>query len=84
MSLQCGGAQPQIPFENGPRRAQTATGTPFSVADGTVPISVCVRTPWGVVELPCTTFAVMPGKGNVVLCGKANVKELGIDSYPLA
>ncbi|CAN0193327.1 unnamed protein product, partial [Scytosiphon promiscuus] len=50
----------------------------------TVPIEVSLRTPWGAVKMPPTTFAVMPGSDNVVLFGMATMEELGIDLYPLA
>ncbi|CAM9771515.1 unnamed protein product [Hapterophycus canaliculatus] len=84
MSSHFGGAQLQIPFENGSQTARTATGNVVTVTHKTVPIEVSVRTPWGAVKLPPITFAVMPGSDNVVLFGMATMKELGIDLYPLA
>lgn len=84
ISSQLGGARLQL-CENGPQTAKTATYTPVTVAHGTVPIAVCVRTLWGAVELPPTTYAVMPGRdNNMVLFEVATMKELGIDVYPLA
>ena len=64
--------------------ARSATGVPVTVSHKTVPIAVSVRTPWGAVELPPITFAVMPGNDDVVLIDMATMKELGVDVYPLA
>ena len=83
MSSQFGCAQLQLPFENGPQMAQSATGAPVTVSHKTVLTSVSVRTPWGTVEMPPITFAVMPGNDEVVLFGMATMKELGVDLYPL-
>ena len=66
-----GGAVVQIPLENGPRAARTATGSTVTVTHKTVPIEVNVRTPWGAVKVPPITFAVMPGSDDVVLLGMA-------------
>ncbi|CAN0385396.1 unnamed protein product, partial [Scytosiphon promiscuus] len=84
MSSHFGGAHVQIPFENGPQSARTATGNVVTVTHKTVPIEVSLRTPWGTVKMPPVTFAVMPGSDNVVLFGMATMKELDIDLYPLA
>ena len=67
MSSSFGGAAVQIPLENGPRAARTATGSTVIVTHKTVPIEVSVRTPWGAVKVPPITFAVMPGSDDVVL-----------------
>ena len=79
-----GGAALQIPLENGPRVARTATGATVTVTHKTVPIEVSVRTPWGAVKVPPITFAVMPGSDDVVLFGVATMKALGLDLYPWA
>ena len=84
MSSSFGGAALQIPLENGPRVARTATGATVSVTHKTVPIEVSVRTPWGAVKVPPITFAVMPGSDDVVLFGMATMKEVGLDLYPWA
>ncbi|MEP0580138.1 MAG: reverse transcriptase domain-containing protein [Marinobacter sp.] len=81
LSSHFGGADLQIPFENGPQQAKTATGVSVMVTHKTVPIAVSVRTPWGAVKLEPITFAVMPGTDNVVLFGMATMKALGIDVY---
>ena len=52
----------QIPLENEPRTARTATGA----NDKTVPIEVSLRTPWGAVKVPPITFAVVPGSDFVL------------------
>ena len=52
MSSSFGGAALQIPRENGPRAARTATGATVSVTHKTMPIVVSVRTPWGAVKGP--------------------------------
>ena len=54
MSSSFGGAALQIPVENGPRVARTATGATVSVTHKTVPIKE--RTPWGAVMVPPITF----------------------------
>ena len=46
MSSSFGGAALQIPLENGPRVARTATGATVTVTHKTVPIEVSVLTPW--------------------------------------
>ena len=74
----------QIPLENGPRTARTATGANVTVTHKTVPIEVSLRTPWGAVKVPPITFAVMPGSDDVVLFGVATMKALGLDLYPWA
>ena len=84
MSSSFGGAALQIPLENGPRAARTATGATVWVTLKTVPIEVSVRTPWGAVNVPPITFAVMPGSDDVVLFGVATMKALGLDLYPWA
>ena len=85
MSSSFGGAALQIPLENGPRAARTATGATVWVTLKTVPIEVSVRTPWGAVKVPPITLAVMPGSDYyVVLFGMATMKELGLDLYPWA
>jgi len=84
LSLQFRGAQLQVPLENGPQTAHTATGSIVAVTHKTVPIAVSMRTPWGAAELPPISFAVMPGKDDVVIFGMATIKALGIDLYPLA
>ncbi|CAN0104385.1 unnamed protein product, partial [Sphacelaria rigidula] len=84
LSSLCGNAQLQLPFQNGPQTAHTATGEPVTVTHKTVPISVSVRTPWGAVQMPPITFAVMPGRDDVILFGMATIKQIGIDLYPLA
>ena len=61
MSSTFEGAGLQIPFENGPRTARTATGANVTVTHKPVPIEVGLRTPWGAVKVPPITFAVMPG-----------------------
>ncbi|CAM9686994.1 unnamed protein product [Sphacelaria rigidula] len=66
MSSQFGGAQLQIPCENGQQTTQTATGAPVTIIHKTVPITVSVRTPWGAVQLQPITFAAMHGRDNVV------------------
>ena len=73
-----------MPLENGPQIAHTATGSIVAVTHKTVPIAVSMRTPWGAAELPPISFAVMPGKDDVVIFGMATIKALGIDLYPLA
>ena len=83
LSLQFRGAQLQVPLENGPQTAHTATGSIVAVTHKTVPIAVSMRTPWGAAELPPISFAVMPGKDYVIF-GMATIKALGIDLYPLA
>ncbi|CAM9382136.1 unnamed protein product [Sphacelaria rigidula] len=83
MFSQFGGAQLQIPLENGSQTAQAATDAPVTVTHKTVPITAGVRTPWGVVGCQPITFAAMPSRDNVVLFGMATMKELGIDLYPL-
>ena len=82
MSSSFGVAALQIPLENGPRVARTATGATVSVTHKTVPIEVSVRTPGGPLKVPPITFAVMPGSDYVVLFGMATMKELGLDLYP--
>ena len=77
-----GGAALQIPLENGPRAARTATGATVSVTHKTVPIEVSVRTPWGAMKIPPITFAVMPGSDDVVLFGKGNDEGVRLDLYP--
>ncbi|CAM9865028.1 unnamed protein product, partial [Sphacelaria rigidula] len=77
MSSQFRCAQLQLPFENGPQMAQSATGAPVSIYHKTVPIAVKVRTPWGAVKMSPITFAVMPANDDVVLFGMATMKELG-------
>ena len=84
MSSSFGGAALQIPLEDGPRAARTATGATVSVTHETVPIEVSVRTPWGAVKVPPITFAVMPGSDDVVSFGMATMKALGLDLYPWA
>ena len=79
-----GGAGLQIPLENGPRVARTATVAKVMVTHITVPIEVSLRTPWGAVKVPPITFAVMPGSDDVVLFGVATMKALGLDLYPWA
>ena len=73
-----------MPFENGPRTVLTATGLPAEITHKTVPIAVNLRTPWGAVEVPPITFAVRPSNNNMVVFGRATMKELGIDLYPMA
>jgi len=84
MFTQFGEDRLQIPFENGPQTVLTATGLPVKVTHKTVPIAVSLRTPWGAVEMTPITFAVRPGNNNVVVFGRATMKELGIDLYPMA
>ena len=79
MSSSFEGAALQIPLENGPRVARTATGATATVTNETVPIEVSVRTPWGAVKVPPITSAVMPGSDDVVLFGVATMKALGLD-----
>ena len=79
MSSSFGGAGLQIPLENGPRVARTATGANVTVTHKTVPIDVSFRTPWRAVKVPPITFAVMPGSDDVVLFGVATMKALGLD-----
>ena len=67
MSSSFGGAALQIPLENGPRMARTATGATVLVTHKTVPIEVRVRTPWGAVKVLPITFAVMPRSDDVVV-----------------
>ena len=47
-------------------------------------IEVSLRTPWGAVNVPPITFAIMPGSHDVVLFGMATMKALGLDLYPWA
>ena len=82
MSSSLGGGGLQIPIENGPRVARTATEATVSVTHKTVPIEVSVRTPWGAVKAPPNTFAVMHGSDDVVFFGVATMKALGLDLYP--
>ena len=63
--------------------ARSATSVPVIVSHKTMLIAVSVRTPWGAVELPPITFAVIPGNDDLVLFGMATMKELGVDIYPL-
>ena len=56
----------------------------MTVTHKTVPIEVSLRTPWGAVEVPTITFAVMPRSDYVVLFGMATMKALGLDLYPWA
>ena len=84
MTSSLGGAAPTIPLENGARVTRTATGATVSVTHKTVPIEVSVRTPWGAVNVPPITFAVMPGSDDVGLFGMATMKALGLDLYPWA
>ena len=84
MSSSFGGAALQIPLENGPRAARTATGATVTVTHKTVPIEVSVRTPWGAVNVPPITFAVMPGSDDLVLFDVATMKEFGLDLFPWA
>ena len=65
MSSSFGAAALQIPLENGPRAARTATGGNVSVTHKTVPIEASVRTPWGALKVPPITFAVMPVSDDV-------------------
>ena len=82
--IEFGGAAQQIPLENGPRAARTATGANVTVTHNTVPIEVSLRTPWRPVKVPPITFAVVPGSDDVVLFGMATMKALGLDLYPWA
>ena len=84
MSSSFGGAALQIPLENGPRVARTATGATVTVTHKTVPIEVSVRMPWGAVKVAPITFAVMPGSDDEVLFGVATMRALGLDLYPWA
>ena len=34
--------------------------------------------------MPPTTFAIMPGRDDVIIFGLATIKQIGIDLYPLA
>lgn len=43
-----------------------------------------MRMPWRAVNPPPLTFAVMPGRKNVMMFGTATMEQLGIDLYPLA
>ena len=52
LSLQFRGAQLQVPLENGPQTAHTATGSIVAVTHKTVLMAVSMRTPWGAAELP--------------------------------
>ena len=74
----------QIPFENGPQTVLTTTGLPVEITLKTVPKPVSLRTPWGAVDMPPITFSVRPGNNDVVVFGRATMKELGIDLYPMA
>ena len=82
LSSSFGGAGLQIPLENGPRTARTATGATVTVTHKTVPIEVSLGTPWGAVKVPPITFVVLPGSDDVVLFGMATMKALGLDLYP--
>ena len=84
MSASFGSAGLQIPLENGPRTARTATGANVSVTHKTVPIEVSLRTPWGAAKVPPITFAVVTRSDDVVLFGVATMKALGLDLYPWA
>ena len=84
MSSSFGGAALQIPLENGPRVARTATGATVTVTHKTVPIEVSVRTPCGAVKVPTIAFAVMPRSDDVVLFGMATMTALGLDLYPVS